>query len=137
MNVDRCILIGIIVISVCLWKLIPKGKAREAWLLFLSIQMITWPAGLIPVEAGWLKYPVQLLPHANHYNKTSFSYEFLLLPTLSILFSLYFPKNGNGFMKLMYYTLFTCVLTIIEVILEKNTHLIDYQGGNGTGPPLP
>ncbi|MCH1627198.1 CBO0543 family protein [Fredinandcohnia quinoae] len=128
MNLERWIIVGIIILNILLIGLfLPKEKAREAWLLFLSLQFITWPAGLFAVEMGWINYPVQLLIDANKYNKTSFSFEFLFFPILSVFFSLYFPKNKNITVKFLYYSIFASVFTTIEVILEKTTNLVHYD----------
>ena len=92
MNVERWILVGIIGVSIlAVWLLIPKHKAREAWVLFLFLHMITWPAGLFSVQMGWIDYPVQLLPNINEFNRTSFTFEFYLFPVIAVIFSLYFP----------------------------------------------
>ncbi|MEH7014585.1 CBO0543 family protein, partial [Neobacillus niacini] len=73
------------------------------------------------------EYPVQLLPDANKYNKTSFSYEFFLLPMIAIIFSLYFPKSNTIKVKILYYLLFAGLFTVIEVILQKTTNLVMYH----------
>lgn len=128
MNLDRWILIGIIGLCIIIiWKMVPIEKAREAWLLFLSLQVITWIAGLFAVEMRWIEYPVQLLPDANKYNKTSFSFEFFLFPMIAIIFSLYFPKSNKIKVKILYYLLFAGLFTVIEVILQKTTNLVMYH----------
>lgn len=128
MITDRWILLAIISISVlALWKMIPQRKAREAWVLFLSMGMITWPAGLFAVEMGWIKYPVQLLATANNYNKSSFTYEFFLFPMTSIVFSLYYSKVVSKISPFLYFFLFAGLFTILEVILEKTTMLVEYD----------
>ncbi len=127
MNIERWILIGIIIFCIfALIKIVPNGKAREAWVLFLFLQVITWPAGLLAVELGWIDYPVQLFPKTNQYNRTSFSFEFFFFPVLAIIFSLYYPSFLKKWSALLYYLLFAGFFTIIEVILEKYTDLVEY-----------
>ena len=91
---------------------------QEAWVIFLFLQVITWPAGLIAVEMGWIEYPIHLYPKANLYNRTSFSFEFFLFPVVAIIFKLYFPRNKKGFGSLLYYVLFAGFFTFLETVLE-------------------
>ncbi|KAB7665122.1 hypothetical protein F9279_21380 [Bacillus sp. B1-b2] len=126
MIMERWILVAIIIISLLLvWKLIPKDKMRDACLLFLSLQMITWPAGLLVVEMEWINYPIQLFPNVNEYNQSSFFFEFFLFPIISTFFSLYHPKR-IGF-SLLYYVCFTGFFTSLEALLEHTTKLVDYH----------
>ena len=128
MNIERWILVGIIGASIlAVWLLIPKKKAREAWVLFLFLHIITWPAGLLPVQMGWIDYPVQLLPNINEFNRTSFTFEFYLFPVVAIIFSLYFPESLKWKGALLYYLLFSGFFTGMEVIIEKPTDLVQYH----------
>jgi hypothetical protein len=128
MNLERWILIGAIIVSIlAILTFIPRNKAREAWVLFLFLQVITWPAGLFAVEMGWIEYPVQLIKGVNHYNRTSFTFEFFIFPIVAIVFSLYYP-NVKWFGSLIYYVCFAGFFTIIEVILERTTRLVEYHG---------
>ncbi|WP_040207467.1 CBO0543 family protein [Neobacillus jeddahensis] len=127
MNLERWILIGITLLCILgIWKLVPRERTREAWVLFLSMQIITWPSGLIVVENNWIEYPVQLLPKSNYYNKASFIFEFFLLPVISIIFSLHHP-NTNKKGTLSYYLCISSFLTGCEVILERTTDLVEYH----------
>ncbi|WP_246017695.1 CBO0543 family protein [Mesobacillus subterraneus] len=125
---ERWILVGISLISIlALVKLVPREKSRDAWVLFLFLQVITWPAGLFAVEMGWIEYPTQLLPEANTYNKTSFSFEFFLFPAVAIFFSLYYPAKASKVKTFFYYVGFAGFFTFWEVVLEKNTSLVKYD----------
>ena len=127
MNFGRYFLIAFFVgCLIALIKFVPKEKRRDACVLFLFLQVITWPAGLIPVELGWIEYPTQLLPQANTYNKTSFSFEFFFFPVVAILFSLYFPRR-KYWIRFLYYLSVTGFFTLFEVILEKSTTLVEYH----------
>lgn len=128
MNLERWILVGVIVLSfLTIVKFIPKEKAREAFVLFLFLQVVTWPAGLFVVEMGWIEYPVQLLKDVNQYNRTSLTFEFFTFPIVAIIFSLYFPKV-RWFGAMLYYVGFAGFFTTIEAILEKTTRLVEYHG---------
>lgn len=77
LNTDRWILVMIIVTSIIfLIKFVPLQKLRDAVIIFLSLQMLTWPLGLIAVEKKWIEYPVQLLPNENQTNKSSLLFEY-------------------------------------------------------------
>ncbi|MEK5392918.1 CBO0543 family protein [Margalitia sp. FSL K6-0131] len=124
---ERWILIGVILISLLmLLFFIPRDKIRDAFVLFLFLQVVTWPAGLFAVEKGWIKYPVQLFPNTNHLNRSSFTFEFFLFPILAIIFSLYFPKKSKWLIVTLYIILFTGIFTGIEVLLERFTDLVKY-----------
>lgn len=128
MNLERWIIVGIASLCIlALIKLVPRNKSRDAWVLFLFLQVITWPAGLVAVEMGWIEYPIQLPPQANAYNKTSFTFEFFLFPAVAIFFSLYYPAKANKVKALLYYLGFAGFFTFWEVILEKNTSLVRYD----------
>ncbi|WP_313958708.1 CBO0543 family protein [Bacillus sp. X1(2014)] len=128
LNLDRWILVLIILTSIIvLLKFVPLKKLRDAVILFLSLQMLTWPLGLIAVEMKWIEYPVQLLPNENQTNKSSLLFEYFLFPLLAILFSLYFPKSKNKMVIVMYYLIITGIFTILEVVIERYTDLAHYN----------
>ena len=127
-NMERWIVAGSLLLSIIsLKKLVPSEKWRDAWILFLFLQVITWPAGLFAVEMGWIDYPTQLLPQANKYNKTSFSFEFFIFPIVAIFFSLYYPYKIKRLKALLYYLCFAGFFTFLEVILENYTTLVEYH----------
>ncbi|PLR66047.1 CBO0543 family protein [Bacillus sp. UMB0893] len=117
------IIIGILLI----WKLVPKERAREAWIPFLSLGSLSWAAGLFVVEMGWISYPIQLLSKENQINESSFTFEFFLFPILAILFSLYYPSEKGTMIKWLYAFVFSAVFTAAEVILEKYTNVVKYD----------
>lgn len=128
MSFERGFLIVFSIVCIfSLIKFIPKDKKRDAWILFLFLQVITWPAGLISVEMGWIEYPTQLLPHANSYNQTSFTFEFFFFPVVAIFFSLYYPRKKYWSIVLLYFIGISGFFTTFEVILEKTTSLVTYH----------
>lgn len=127
MNLERWILIGVILVTlIAIIAFIPRKKAREAWVLCLFLQVITWPAGLFVVEKGWIEYPIQLIEGANQYNRTSFTFEFFIFPIVAIIFSLYFPQVKR-FGAFIYYACFAGFFTTIEAFLERTTRLVEYH----------
>jgi hypothetical protein len=102
---------------------IPKQKRREASLIFLLTQFLSWIFGLLVVELGLIEYPVRELSKAN---ATSFSFEFFVLPLLCIFFNLYFPESKTFHKKLLYYISFLLPFTIVEYFAEKYTLILKY-----------
>ncbi len=111
MSIDRWILIGFSFLCIiAIVKLLPREKLRDAWVLFLSLQVITWPAGLFAVEMGWIEYPTQFFLNMNNYNRASFSFKFFLFPIVAIFFSLYYPNKIKKRNALIYYIAFAQIL---------------------------
>lgn len=117
------LLISWIVTIILLLILIPKERIREAWIILLFMQMMTWLVGLIVVQLGLIEYPVRLFSYAN---STSFTFEFFIYPAFCVIFNLHFPNNKRKMSKILYYIIFVAFLTITEVLLERNTKLITY-----------
>lgn len=116
-------IIGCVLSLIMLIVFIPKNKIREAWLIFLFKQLITWLLGIIVVELRLIEYPVRFFPYAI---KTSFAFEFLVFPALCAIFIINFPDKKSTFRKFMHYFYFCTGITIVEVIAEKYTNIINY-----------
>lgn len=86
--------------------------------------LITWILGLVAVEFGWIEYPARELQEATH---SSFVFEFLVFPVLSIFFSLYFPTGESLLRRTLYTVAFGGGICIPEVILENYTQLVKYH----------
>ncbi len=119
------ILLSWIIVATLLLVFIPKNKIRHAWVIFLFTQFITWIFGLSVVELKWIEYPIRLFPHSSY---TSFTFEFFIYPGLCILFNLHYPTLKTRLHQFLHYFYYCSAITIIEVILEKNTQLIKYTG---------
>lgn len=117
------IYLGWIITIVLLIIFIPKNRIREACIPFLFKQVITWLFGMIVVELRLLEYPVRFFSYAN---KTSFSFEYFIYPSLCAIFNLHYPYNKSFFGKFMHYIYYCTGLTIIEIIVEKNTNIVKY-----------
>ncbi|MBL0385776.1 hypothetical protein JJB07_03860 [Tumebacillus sp. ITR2] len=102
---------------------VPQDKLRDAWLIFLSKQVVTCSGGLFVVEMRWIEYPVRLLSYAN---RTSITFEFYVYPALCVLFNLHYPEGKGFWRELLHYVLYTSAITGVEKILEKYTNLITY-----------
>ena len=105
--------------------LVPKHRRREAHVVFLFQQLITWALGLCTVEFGLLKYPVHELHKANY---TSITFEYFIYPTVAVYFNLYYPSKRAVWLRLCYYAAFAASITGPEVLIEHTTRLIHYTG---------
>ena len=126
MSIEKTILISSwIIIAILLWKFVPLNRIREAQLVFFFKQFLTWFFGLAVVEARLLEYPVRFFSYAS---RASFTFEYVVYPSICALFNLHFPQNKSITRKVLYYIYYSSTITIIEVILEVYTDLIKYTG---------
>ncbi len=102
---------------------VPRIKIREALVIFFSVQLITWLFGLAVVQYGLIEYPVRLFAHAN---KTSFSFEYFIYPAICVLFNLHYPNGKSRIRQLLHYFYFCSLITVVEVLCERYTHIIKY-----------
>lgn len=117
------ILLSVYVVIIGIVYLIPKRKRRLAVVAFLFKQVITFLIGLVVVELGLLEYPIRLFASIN---RTSFTYEYFGFPVVCAAFNVWYPNGRSPLIQLGYYVGYTSVLTIIEVITEKYTELLNY-----------
>ncbi|WP_369699114.1 CBO0543 family protein [Paenibacillus silviterrae] len=110
------------VVLISVW-FVPRRLIRQASFIFFFAQLPAWILGLLVVEFGWIEYPVREL---HKVNATSFTFEYLILPIISIFFNLYFPSESSLSKKLLYYTSILAVFTLVEFFIEKYTLLINY-----------
>ena len=112
-----------VITGILLIIFVPKNKIRQASIIFLFKQLMTWFFGLIVVELRWIEYPGDVLQYAS---KTSFTFEYLVYPAICVLFNLHYKEENSTFNQLKYYFYFCTVITLIEVTLESTTELINY-----------
>lgn len=122
-TVDRLILISInLITALLLIFTTPKEKIREASVIFLFKQTMTWSMGLIVVELGLIEYPIREFVKAGG---TSFSFEYFIYPSLCVIYNLRYPV-GALWKKVGWILGFPSIMTLSEVILERSTELINY-----------
>ena len=125
MNKETIIyIIEAILMIVLLFAFIPKSKIREAHVAYLFTQIVTWPIGLIVADFILIEYPIRLFSYAN---KAHFIFEFFLFPCICTLFVINYPEKKNAFVRFMYYFCFCTTLSIIEVIQERFTDVLEYK----------
>jgi len=124
MNKDVLILVAAWVATIIMLILfIPKNKIREAQLIFLFKQSITWLVGLLAVELRLIEYPVRLFKYAN---KTSFTFEYFIYPAICTVFNINYPVGKSNIKKFMHYFSYCTVMTVLEVLCVKYTNIIVY-----------
>jgi len=102
---------------------IPKNKIREAIVIFLFKQLITWIIGLIVAELRLIEYPVREFSYAS---QASFSFEYFIYPAICVIFNLHYPENKKPLRQFMYYFSYCSAITIVEVLCERYTNIIKY-----------
>lgn len=125
MNIEVMILYSVWSLTIFSLILIPKQRWGEASISFLFQQFVTWFLGLLVVEWRLIEYPVRELAQVN---ETSFTFEFFVYPVISIFFILYYPKWSSLPKRFLYTAALSTTITIIEVVFELYTDLINYTG---------
>ncbi|MEH7237640.1 CBO0543 family protein [Bacillus sp. JJ1562] len=128
MKFDYYILILIwITFPVVLWKVIPRERLRESIATFLFFQMLTWLFSIGLTYTGLLEAPVRLFKHAT---KINFTMEFLIFPTIAVLFQLNFPKKAYFTKRLLYYLLWVGIILSFMLLLGTFTNIMVVKWDN-------
>ena len=106
-----------------LFIFIPRDKIREALVIFLFKQLITWIIGLLVVELGLIEYPVRSFANASW---TSFDFEYFIYPAICVVFNLHYPVGKKPLKQLMHYVNYCSAITFVEVLIERYTDIIEY-----------
>lgn len=125
MKLEAIILIVVPIITILSLIFIPKHARFTAQFIFMFVQSPAWILGLVAVQLGLIEYPYRELSAVN---RTSFIFEYLVLPIMCIHFNVHFPKYSSKMVKSMYYIGITLVFTIIEYYFEKYTLILKYTG---------
>lgn len=123
MRLEWWVFIFVYVFTTALLFFIPKDKIRLAVVAILFKQVLTFAVGLLVVEMGLLEYPVRVFASVS---RASFTYEYYAYPVACAIFNVWYPNKKNRFFQLVYYVVFSSVLTIGEVIIEKYTDILTY-----------
>lgn len=125
MKLEAVILIASSLIATLSILFIPRHKWLQAQFVFLFVQLPTWILGLCVVELRLLEYPYREL---SSINRTSFVFEYLILPLLCVHLNVRFPSHASRGVKIGLYAGITSVLTSVEFLLERYTEVIKYTG---------
>ncbi len=124
MRLESILLTSVVLFSLFSLFFVPKKYWAQAQFIFLFVQLPTWLLGLVVVELRLLEYPYRELAAVN---STSFIYEYLILPVICVHFNAYFPK-GAKIKKLGFYLLISSMITILDLVIENYTALLNYTG---------
>jgi len=102
---------------------VPKHKIRDALVSFLFMQLPAWILGLVVVQYGLIEYPSRFFAHAV---RTSFTFEFVALPVISVLFNIHYPTQKSFWWRILYAIAFPTILVPIEVLILRYTNLVKY-----------
>ncbi|MCD9021498.1 CBO0543 family protein [Cohnella silvisoli] len=123
MTLERRVLIMIWIASIIAVVLfIPKHKRREAIVVLLTCQAITWLNGILHVEFGLLAFPVREFPRAT---KLLFTSEYMMYPLMCAFYFIYEP-HSRKLLRLPYLVAWISGLTMVDVMIERYTNLIEY-----------
>lgn len=125
MKIELIILISACLISLLSIFLIPKTKRIQAQFVFLFVQFPAWVLGLSAVELKLLEYPYREL---SSINRTSFIFEYFILPVVCVHLNARFPEHASIVKKLGLYIGVASIFTLAEFILERYTEVIKYTG---------
>jgi hypothetical protein len=127
MTLERLILVLIWVTgSIAFLLYIPSQKRREAILSFLACQAITWVNGTLHIKYGLLEFPVREFPKATELLFTS---EYIMYPLICAFYYIYEPASGK-LLRLLYLVSCISCLTVVDVLIETYTDLIEYKNYN-------
>lgn len=123
---EKSIIISIYILNAfLLFKFVPKDKIRNASVIFLFKQAITWLFGLLVVEKKLIVYPYR--PFFRKTYKASFCFEYFFYPVLGVLFSLYYPEKRHALFKTLYHFIYASIITALEILILKYSKLIRYR----------
>ncbi|WP_404456724.1 hypothetical protein LG329_15860 [Virgibacillus necropolis] len=114
-----------LIIGIALLVISLRKPPMKDWILiFLLTSYFSTFFGVIVVEENMLDYPIKLFPH-EHFD-SHILYEYLILPVVCVYF--YQTTYHSGYKGIFLQCLiYTSALTIIEVIFEKYTDLLEYN----------
>lgn len=125
MKLEAVILIAVPIISLLSLIFVPKNMAFRAQFIMAFVQFPAWILGVLVVQFGLIKYPYRELWTVN---RTSFIFEYLVLPIMCVHFYVHFPKYSSRLTKLIYYIVVTLMFTIVEYFVERYTLILNYTG---------
>jgi hypothetical protein len=122
--VEKNILWGLLIIGFALvFFSLRKPPIKDWILIFLLTSNISIIIGTFVVAKNMLEYPVRFL---NKQFDSSLLFESLLLPVVCVYF--YQTTYHSGYRGIVLQgLLYTSVLTMIEVLFEKYTDLVEYH----------
>ncbi|WP_396953728.1 CBO0543 family protein [Neobacillus mesonae] len=107
---------------ISLIKFVPKNRRRRMSFAVLLCQAFTWLSSMFHVKYHLLSFPVKEFPKATDLLITT---EYLLYPLIFGFYIIYEPKKSI-LSRISYLSFWISILTVLDVLLEKYTDLIEY-----------
>lgn len=107
------ILISWIVSVVLLFIVVPRSRIREYLAVFLCFQALTWLTSIILTSFDMLSSPVRLFDRAT---KISFTSEFIVYPTVAVVFHRWFPSREGKMRVFFHYMLFVGGISLYTLV---------------------
>ncbi|MET3697066.1 hypothetical protein SAMN05877753_101356 [Bacillus oleivorans] len=124
---DKAILWTLLLIGVVLLFFgVRKPFIKDTLLVFLLSAYFSTFIGVFVVEEKMLRYPVRFL---SEYFEVSILYEYVLFPVVCMYF-FQTTRHSRYIGIALQCALYTTALTIVEVLLERYTDLIEYNTWN-------
>lgn len=121
---EKLLLLALFLIgSALLFFSLKKPLFKDWILIFLMSAYLSTFFGVLVVEEKMLQYPIRIL---SKYFDTNLLYEYFLFPVVCIYF--YQTTYHSRYISIaLQCALYTTALTIIEVLFERYTKLIEYH----------
>ncbi|MDF2935296.1 MAG: hypothetical protein K0Q90_669 [Paenibacillaceae bacterium] len=124
MTLERGVLVAAWLVSFAVILLaVPRNRLKEAFILFMSAQVITWPAGLLLVELDFMTHPVREFPIAT---RSNFTFNYFFYPMVSMAANLYYPVNASKWKQTVYQIVAVGGLSGVMQLVRIHTFLIDH-----------
>ncbi|GGD86233.1 CBO0543 family protein [Paenibacillus nasutitermitis] len=120
---DHYILMAVNTLCIIAFLLVPPERRREAHVIVLFHQLITWILGIFAVEWGLLAYPVRMFHIGSH---TSITFEYIAYPVIAVYFNLIYPAGVKALWQTVYYMLVAMAIVVPELWFKNHTELIMY-----------
>ncbi|MEW9701103.1 CBO0543 family protein [Paenibacillus sp. SI8] len=124
MTIERAVLLTVWLVCLILIPItIPRARIREAVLVFLASQAITWTLSILFVEMGLLENPVREFPAATG---TNFTNNYVLYPYLSTIFFLYYPLGKSLLRRICSQAVHLAIACIYVYAIKTYTDIVNY-----------
>jgi hypothetical protein len=122
MSIESIVIILMWGIGLVSFLFIPKNRMRRFILAHLFCQSLTWLSSLFHVQFDLLTFPFREFPNATDLLVTT---EYFFYPTFCAFYIIFEPK-GNYLFRLIYLSFWITVVTMIDLLVERYTNLIEY-----------
>ncbi|MFZ7946083.1 CBO0543 family protein [Neobacillus sp. 19] len=125
MRMEFYILIAIWLFTIiALILFIPRKDRRRGFLAFLMFQAVIWLCDMPSFKLGLLSAPVRELPKATDLPLTI---DYFFYPSLFAIFYVHRRVKGSLAFRLTYFFVWISVITLIDIVLERYTDLLEYE----------